>query len=150
MDSHNNTRNPAVTEASLNAAPINGNSYITKSKKRSRDDESNKTVDNDDNDKSKPSKEERRQAKRLRKLIKKSDTEQRYEESLSKSTEANIIEKIVANRSKIVDNLSKEARKKVKRSQKLSREHKNVPSIVEYLPVIKQVSELYETFKQAN
>ncbi len=70
MDNYNNARNPAKTEASLNAAPITGNSYTKKLKKRKRDDDSNKTVGNGDYRGSKLSKVERREAKRLRRLVK--------------------------------------------------------------------------------
>lgn len=60
MNSYNNTRNSIIIEILFNITSINENNYITKLKKRSRDDRLNKTINNNDNNKSKFSKEERR------------------------------------------------------------------------------------------
>ena len=129
-----------MTEALLNAAPIEGNDYTKKSKKRRRDDGPNKTVRNGDDCGSKPSKEERREAKRLRKLAKEPGAWQRIEEPLSKTSEARDVETHVANEDESEGNLSKEARKEARRSKRLAREQENRPPAVEHLPAVKQIN----------
>lgn len=131
-----------MTEALLNAAPIYGNEDTKRSKKRRRNDGPDKPVGKGDDGESRPSKEERREAKRLRKLAKEPGAGQRTEETLSNPTETSVVEKFVANGSKSVGNISKEARKEAKKSLKLARAHGNVPSIAEHMTFVKQVNEV--------
>ncbi|KAM0800736.1 P-loop containing nucleoside triphosphate hydrolase protein [Usnea florida] len=108
-----------MTEALLNVAPINGEEYTKKSKKRRRDDGPEKPVGNGNDGRSRPSKEERKEAKRLRKLAKEPGAGQRTEEPLSKSSTARAVESSAANGEE------SEPERKAERSR-LKRERKTV------------------------